>query len=49
MGRYGVSEEDAGFAPGNALGKERELLAGEGMKGMSDGENLSPIQVIGRS
>jgi hypothetical protein len=49
VGRNGVTKEDARLAPGDALFNERELLAGERVEGMGDGENLYPIQVIGCS
>ena len=44
-----VMEEDPRFPPGQALGHEGKLLAGEAMEGMGDRENKLPICVMGRS
>jgi hypothetical protein len=49
MGRDGVTKEDAGFAPGDALFNQRELLVSKRVKGMGNGKNLIPIQAIGCS
>jgi hypothetical protein len=44
-----VMEEDPRFPPGQALGHEGTLLAGEGMEGMGDRKNKLPIRVMGCS
>jgi hypothetical protein len=44
-----VMEEDPRFPPGQALGHEGKLLAGEGMEGMGDRENKLPIRIMGCS
>jgi hypothetical protein len=44
-----VMEEDPRFPPGQALGHEGKLLAGEGVEGMGDRENKLPIRVMGYS
>jgi hypothetical protein len=49
MSTDGVTKEDARLTPGEAVGEECEPLAGEGVKGVGDGKNLFPIQVVWRS
>ncbi len=49
MGGDGVTKEDTRFTPGETVREEDKPLTSEGMKGMRDGKNLPPIQVIGRS
>jgi hypothetical protein len=38
-------EEHPGLPPGQPLGDEGKLLAGEGMERMGDGEEKCPIRV----
>jgi hypothetical protein len=49
VGADRVTKEDARLTPREAVGEECEPLASKGVKGMGDGKNLFPIQVIGRS